>query len=353
MKVIHIDKKEWNQGMDTARDHYHLFGPVAEETISVFKPLGRDLYPEMSCHNTTLSPKSILFPQTEKILTACLDESKDKHHIMQLAESDYAPRAVVGIRPCDAKAMQLVKLNFDTSDYRDPYWCDAYDVTTFVGLAVNRPSASDFTTSMGSGPFAEEGLDVLMVDAGDHYLAKVLTLKGENFLTAAGFEHVADTAAARDLIDSLKKEAESAITTEVDTDRLAGKDLLALHSASFWEDLAFTCINCGTCAFLCPTCWCFDIQDEARNGTAARFRNWDTCMTSLFTQHGSGHNPRAEKKHRVRQRFMHKFKYFVDKYDHGTMCVGCGRCVEKCPVNIDIRTVCNTMNAYEPQKQSA
>ena len=92
-----------------------------------------------------------LFPQTEKILTACLDESKDNHHIMQRAEADYSPRAVVGIRPCDAKAVQLVKLNFDTADYRDPYWCDAYDATTFVGLAVNRPSASDFTTAMGSG----------------------------------------------------------------------------------------------------------------------------------------------------------------------------------------------------------
>ncbi len=353
MKVIHIDKKQWFQGIDTAREHYHLLGPVAENNISIFKSLYRDIYPEMSGRNTTLSPKSILFPQTEKILTACLDESVDNHHIMQRATADYSPRAVIGIQPCDARAVQLMKVNFDTADYRDPYWCDAYDATTFVGLAVNRPVASDFSTSMGTGPFAEEGLDVLLVDTGEHYLAKVVTPKGENFLAMAGFDTITDTAAALNVIESMKKEAEAAITTKVDTDSLAGKDLLALHAAPFWEDIAFTCINCGTCTFLCPTCWCFDIQDETRDRTAARFRNWDTCMAPLFTQHGSGHNPRADKTQRVRQRFMHKFKYFVDKYDHGTMCVGCGRCVEKCPVNIDIRTVCNTMNAYEPQKQSA
>ena len=131
---------------------------------------------------------------------------------------------------------------------------------------------------------------------------------------------------------------------------ISEKTILDLHSAPFWDDLAFTCINCGTCTFVCPTCWCFDIQDEAKGKSAARFRNWDTCMSPLFTMHGSGHNPRGEKTQRVRQRFMHKLKYFVDKYEQGTMCVGCGRCVEKCPVNIDIRLICNKMNSYQPQK---
>ena len=77
-----------------------------------------------------------------------------------------------------------------------------------------------------------------------------------------------------------------------------------------------------------------------------RIRNWDSCMFPLFTLHGSGHNPRDTKIHRVRQRFMHKLKYYVDKYDSGIQCVGCGRCVRHCPVNIDIRRVCELMNSY-------
>ena len=350
MKVIHIDKKEWTLGIDKSRKSYRLFGPVKDENRSLFKELGEDLYPDMEATETIMSPKSVLFPQTEKILATSLDESVLNHHIMERPETDYCPRAVIGIRPYDARAVELVKLNFDTPEYRDPYWCDAYEATTFVGLAVNLPSVSDFSTSMGSGPFAEEGLDVLLVDLGDHFLAKVLTPKGEKFLAAAGFNNETDTKTALETMETMKLAAEALITSKVDTNRLGKKTILDLHGADFWEDTAFSCINCGTCTFVCPTCWCFDIQDETRGKSAVRLRNWDTCMAPLFTKHGSGHNPRGEKTQRVRQRFMHKLKYFLDKYDKGTMCVGCGRCVEKCPVNIDIRKVCNIMNSYEPQK---
>jgi ferredoxin len=102
---------------------------------------------------------------------------------------------------------------------------------------------------------------------------------------------------------------------------------LALHGAPFWDDLAFACLNCGTCTFSCPTCWCFDIQDEVHGTSGVRMKNWDSCMFPIFTVHTTGHNPRGTKTQRVRQRFMHKLKYFVDKYETGIMCVGCGRCV--------------------------
>ncbi|MDZ7698785.1 MAG: 4Fe-4S dicluster domain-containing protein [Deltaproteobacteria bacterium] len=111
--------------------------------------------------------------------------------------------------------------------------------------------------------------------------------------------------------------------------------------------MAFACLNCGTCTYLCPTCWCFDIQDEILSKQGDRIRNWDSCMFPLFTLHGSGHNPRDQKHQRVRQRFMHKLKYYVDKYQNGIQCSGCGRCVRYCPVNIDIREVCRLMNEYE------
>ena len=351
MKVIKIDKKDWTGGIDKSREKYQLFGPLKDKENFVFKKLKTAEYPDMGNILSVLSPKSVLFPQSEKIITASLDESRQDHHIMKRSETDYSPRAVIGIMPCDAKAVQLVKLNFDTEDYRDPYWCDAYEATTFVGLAVNKPSIYDFTSSMNSGPFAEEGLDVLLVDCENEYLAKVLSEKGEIFLNSAGFNNETDADKAIKRIDELKNKAEKAITGKVACDKLREKSLLELHGAPFWEDLAFSCINCGTCTFVCPTCWCFDIQDETMGKTATRFRNWDTCMSPLFTQHASSHNPRAEKTQRVRQRFMHKLKYFVDKYDQGTMCVGCGRCVAHCPVNIDIREICNTMNSYEAQQE--
>ncbi len=349
MKVITIDKKDWTRGLDRSREQYQLFGPVKDKNGNLFKKLEPGLYPDMDNSDTVMSPKSILFPQTEKMMTTSLDENIKDHHIMKRTEADYAPRAVIGIRPYDAKAVLLVKLNFDTTDYRDPYWCDAYEATTFVGLAVNQPSSVDFSLSVGSGPFSEEGLDLLLVDCGGNYLAKVITAKGEAFLAASGFNQDAGEKSL-ETIAAMKDKAEAAIVSSVDWEGLKDKSILDLYNAGFWDDAAFSCINCGTCTFVCPTCWCFDIQDETKNKSCTRFRNWDTCMSPLFTLHGSGHNPRGEKTQRVRQRFMHKLKYFLDKYDQRILCVGCGRCVKHCPVNIDIRELCDTMNYYKPQE---
>ncbi len=138
-----------------------------------------------------------------------------------------------------------------------------------------------------------------------------------------------------DVIDA----AERAMPAVWSVEPVRERAMVELFNASFWEDLQFACINCGVCTFLCPTCWCFDIQDEVCGEKGCRVRLWDSCMFPLFTLHGSGHNPRAQKLQRVRQRFLHKLKYYVDKYHNGVACVGCGRCVQFCPVNIDIREV--------------
>jgi sulfhydrogenase subunit beta (sulfur reductase) len=174
-------------------------------------------------------------------------------------------------------------------------------------------------------------------------LARALTDKGEKLLEKAGINKDADSNIQKKT-HALKEEAEKKISSSVPTDKLREKKVNDLFNAPFWDDVAFACINCGTCTFLCPTCWCFDIQDEITKKRGDRIRNWDSCMFPLFTLHASGHNPRSEKVQRVRQRFMHKLKYYVDKYNDGVACVGCGRCVKYCPVNIDIRDVFKLMN---------
>jgi len=239
----------------------------------------------------------------------------------------------------------LLKKNFDADDYRDPYWCDAYEACTFVGLAINDPDSTDFSTSTKSGPFDESGLDVLLVDMKDHFLAKVISDKGDAYLKAGGWTTKADTDAAIKQIEEMEKKARGKIASKIAFDNIEKKSIMELYEADLWEDVAFACINCGTCTYLCPTCWCFDIQDENHGLSGKRFKNWDSCMFPLFTHHSSGHNPRGSKVMRVRQRFMHKLKYFLDKYEDGIMCVGCGRCVRFCPVNIDIRKVCELMNS--------
>ncbi len=347
MKVIKIEKNRWDAGLQAMGASYRLFGPVKAKEGHEFKLLEKGAAPDFNLLNTRLSPKAIVFPQSEEILEFSLDENAEDHHIMKAVSRDLPPGAVIGIRPCDARAMTLLDLNFDTPEYKDPYWVKAYQATTFVGLACDDPYSTCFCTTAGCGPYNEQGLDVLLTDNGDHFLAKALTEKGEALLKTAGWDAETD---GQSLFESKKEAAEAKIVSKIETGNLADADTLALHGATFWEDIAFACINCGTCTFLCPTCWCFDLQDEVHGKSGKRIKNWDSCMFPLFTMHTTGHNPRGTKLQRVRQRFMHKLKYFVDKYATGTMCVGCGRCVRQCPVNIDIRKVCDLMNSYESEE---
>jgi ferredoxin len=274
-----------------------------------------------------------------------LDENGPDANILKGSEKDYSPKAIVGIRPCDAHAFQIVKLNFDNPEYRDPWWVQHFESTTLVGLGCNEPASTCFCTRVGGGPFNEKGLDALLYDLGETYLVKGLTEKGEGFLKKVKGGTEADDA-AKNKAKGLAESAPKKIEVNIPTEKLKDKVINELFDAPFWEEVSFACLNCGTCTYLCPTCWCFDIQDEVLGKEGDRIRNWDSCMFPLFTLHGSGHNPRDQKVQRVRQRFMHKLKYYVDKYNNGVQCSGCGRCVRYCPVNIDIRQVCELMNSF-------
>jgi sulfhydrogenase subunit beta (sulfur reductase) len=338
-------KENWIAVLEGLKEDFKVFIPVKEGDFHNFRLLENDRKPSFDFQNTRLSPKSIIFPQSERMFEYSLDSSQENAHILKEAPKDFSPQLIAGIRPCDAFAFQLVRVNFDNPQYQDPLWIQRVESTTLLGFACNEPCTACFCTSVGSGPFSEKGLDALMVDLGDRFMLKGITTKGEALLEKMSLGEEADDGTVKRALD-LAEAAEKGMSSNVSTAQLKEKNVNALFNAPFWEKVSFSCINCGTCTYLCPTCWCFDIQDEVLGKQGDRIRNWDACMFPLFTLHGSGHNPRDKKFQRVRQRFMHKLKYYVDKYDNGVACVGCGRCVQFCPVNIDIREVAELMNGY-------
>jgi formate hydrogenlyase subunit 6/NADH:ubiquinone oxidoreductase subunit I len=328
-----FSKEEWGKGLEGLK----------EGDFYAFRALRKGVKPGFEFQNTRLSPKAVIYPQSERMFEYSLEEKDPEAHVVKESPKEFSPQAIVGIRPCDALAFELVRVNFDNPQYRDPWWVQRMETTTLIGFGCNDPCASCFCTSVGSAPFGERGLDALMVDVGDSFLVRSLTAKGEALLEKLKGGKEADDGALRKARE-ISEAAGKKISSKVPTDKLREKEVNPLFSAPFWEQVSFSCINCGTCTYLCPTCWCFDIQDEVWGKQGDRIRNWDACMFPLFTLHGSGHNPRDKKVQRVRQRFMHKLKYYGDKYGDGVCCVGCGRCVQFCPVNIDIRRVCELMN---------
>jgi ferredoxin len=129
----------------------------------------------------------------------------------------------------------------------------------------------------------------------------------------------------------------SSLTTDLALENIEGK-LEKIFTDSLWDTISQKCVGCGVCTYLCPTCYCFDVLDEAKGSQGKRIRVWDSCQFPLFTLQSSGENPRPSGKERMRQRIMHKFNYYPGNYD-GVACVGCGRCVRECPVNLDIREI--------------
>ncbi|MDP6627409.1 MAG: 4Fe-4S dicluster domain-containing protein [Methanopyri archaeon] len=207
------------------------------------------------------------------------------------------------------------------------------DNTLLAGLACTSPDSNCFCTSLGSGPFDTEGLDLLFIDLGNKFLVRSASKNGEAFISEHKvlFKEATDEAEAA---DKLQEKTEKAMHRKVDVEKLPEK-LKTLFDDPVWGDLAQTCVGCYACTYLCPTCHCFDIQDEKRGTKGRRIRVWDSCSNPEYTAHASGYNPRPGRKNRMRNRILHKYQYYPDNF--GVIaCVGCGRCIDNCPVSNDL-----------------
>jgi ferredoxin len=312
---------------------FAVWAPVKKEDNVLFAPLGSDDEPFFAYLNSKNAPKNIFFPHTETMMKY----TRTPQGMVFSSEVNEAGQSVLfGVRPCDAHSFVVLDKLFDQEKYKDQYYIAKRQNTTVITLAcVKPPYATCFCTSVDGEPVSSEGADILLTDIGDEYLVELVTEKGAKL--AGYFGDTKADAPAEAKKAELAAKAKEAIKSKVPAHEV--KPILDKNfDHPFWDTIHAKCLACGTCTYLCPTCHCFDISDEVVGSDGIRLRSWDSCMFPLFTKETSGHNPRPSQKERWRQRTMHKFKYYIDMFNT-IGCVGCGRCVMYCPVNLDIRKV--------------
>jgi len=246
--------------------------------------------------NTVIPPKANFLPNMEKMFGFRKDT--DGYHL-ELPAAEDQKQLIFGIRPCDAKALAIIDMIFKDA-YEDTYYLTRKKNTLLIGMGCVNPYDSCFCTSLGSSPTESTDVDLMLTDIGDEFLIEEVTDQGKELI--ARTEGVAeasqdDEARTRDA----REAACEKVTRKIDTGEISQKLSSSFENEEFWGKVAAKCVSCGICTFLCPTCYCFDINDEAVRGDGARFRNWDSCSFPVYTQMPV-ENPREEKWRRVRQK---------------------------------------------------
>ena len=308
-----------------------LFLPVESAGKTNFAAWDESADVDLDTLKTVKSPKDAFFPQSENLYTCNREDGKLKVSPEKLTDETFV---IFGIRACDVRAIDVLDRVF-LSEPVDSYYAARREHGIIVSYACHYPETSCFCKVFGIDAAAPAG-DVVTWMVGEELYWETKTEKGE-----------ALTAQVRDLLtdgDAALVEAEQTAIRSI-IEKLPNSNLSlegwgaeaakTRFDSPIWEQLYKPCLACGTCTFVCPTCQCYDIKDYSTGNGVQRYRCWDSCMYSDFTMMAHGNN-RTSQMQRFRQRFLHKLAYYPANNDGLFSCVGCGRCVDKCPSHLNI-----------------
>lgn len=291
---------------------------------------------------TTRSAKDFFFPKTEHMVSYEMSGKEVKVVDPRKEVEDFV---IFGVRACDARGFTAIDNVYLNMNPVDSYYKNRREHGTVIVLACNEPTKTCFCSTFGiDASLAKPAGDVSCWLADGKYYFEANTDKGKAFVeNAKSALEDADASAVEACKKDISAKVEALPFAHLDLSKFQGKDMLKIFNSKIWDKVSEPCVGCGTCTYVCPTCMCFDVRDFATSSGVRQVRCWDSCMYNDFTQMAA-ENPRHTQKERSRQRFMHKLMYYPMAHDGMFSCVGCGRCVESCPVNMNIVKVIKAVN---------
>ena len=308
-----------------------VYAPIKQDDGSNYKYWKEGMEVCLTNLNTIKSPKDIFFPQSENLVAF-----KRGEKTVEVVENrdPSEPTVLFGVRGCDIKGFEILDKVF-LAEPVDSFYAERRSKVVIVALACGEPEETCFCTKFGVDPSNPVADATAWIVDGELYI-KANNEKGEKVLALAK-DVLAETDDAKVNAhqENIKNILDKLPLNDLCLDGFDEEHMMEKFNSPLWKELSSSCLGCGTCTFVCPTCQCYDIRDYDTGHGIQRFRCWDSCMYSDFTKmaHGNNRNSQVE---RFRQRFMHKLVYFPANNDGVYGCVGCGRCLQKCPVSMNI-----------------
>jgi ferredoxin len=284
------------------------------------------------------SLKSFFLPQREPLSTYIVEResvSGTSEYSFHPMLPENVPTVYFGVRSCDIFGVMYSDMVFLHENPRDVYYEQHRSNAIFISLGCGRPFADCFCNATRTGPFLDAGFDLQLTDLGDRWFVETGRPRGARLIDDFAFFFSPVTEADKRAQYQAELEARGMFARQVHVD-LAIKLLKESPVPEpLVENLSHRCQDCGGCAYICPTCTCFNIADlQLTRDSGERIRSWDACTFAGFTAMAGGHNPVRDAA-RIRKRFLHKLLHDVNRHGR-TSCVGCGRCVGICFGGVDI-----------------
>ncbi len=273
---------------------------------------------------TILPPKKYFLPPTETLSKYNLSDSS-----FVQAVNEVTSLIIIGVHPYDLIALQQMDDVFRDSN-PDYNYIRKREESILIGVNIRAISPYGFAGSMGTAT-TSQGFDLMLTDIGDKYAVEIGSEKGRVLIE----EHAKVSDAGNGAMAVVKRIQSDVISKFEKQISFSPEELPELLEENYenelWKLNAQNCLSCGSCNLVCPTCYCFDIEDitELELKSGERIRMWDGCMLEDFAKVATGENFREDKADRYRHRFMRKGKYLYDKFGF-IACVGCGRCTSSC-----------------------